>query len=171
MQHSERGSAISDSLVTRSYYLFVSAAVQSYPLVFSCRLLLAVIGFFCFLLNYAQRVAMSVTIVAMVNHTALRILRDEDVDVIVNGSAPGGNFSHYNHADSFMAAQDLVCRTVADNYISRLLWLRHGAHCDPHRKVHFVTPTDSLRQCLLLTPLIWCNCDTSGVQYWCSDII
>ena len=52
---------------------------------------------------------MSVTIVAMVNHTALRLLRNEDVGVIVNGSAPGGNFSHYNNADGFVAAHDLVC--------------------------------------------------------------
>ena len=52
---------------------------------------------------------MSVTIVAMVNHTALRLLRDEDVGVIVNGSAPGGNFSHYNNADGFVATHDLVC--------------------------------------------------------------
>jgi hypothetical protein len=42
----------------------------------SCRLTLAIIGFFMFVHLYAQRVGMSVAIVCMVNHTAVRLLHD-----------------------------------------------------------------------------------------------
>lgn len=40
----------------------------------SCRLTLTIIGFFMFVHLYAQRVGMSVAIVCMVNHTAVRQL-------------------------------------------------------------------------------------------------
>lgn len=42
------------------------------PLFPSCRLILAIIGFFMFVHLYAQRVGMSVAIVCMVNHTAIK---------------------------------------------------------------------------------------------------
>jgi len=41
------------------------------PFFFSCRFMLAVIGFFVFLHLYAQRIGMSVAIVCMLNQTAL----------------------------------------------------------------------------------------------------
>jgi len=41
------------------------------PFFFSCRFMLAVIGFFMFMHLYAQRIGMSVAVVCMVNQTAL----------------------------------------------------------------------------------------------------
>ncbi|KAI0241731.1 Sialin [Lamellibrachia satsuma] len=83
-------------------------AVKPYPLLCSCRLLLAIIGFFCFVLNYAQRIAMSVTIVAMVNHTALRLLHDDDdISVIMNGSTTGGEVAYYNNNSGVSTTQSL----------------------------------------------------------------
>lgn len=41
------------------------------PFFFSCRFMLAVVGFFVFMHLYAQRIGMSVAIVCMLNQTAL----------------------------------------------------------------------------------------------------
>eukprot|EP00918_Siedleckia_nematoides_P093921 GHVU01206233.1.p1 GENE.GHVU01206233.1~~GHVU01206233.1.p1 ORF type:complete len:538 (+),score=42.06 GHVU01206233.1:259-1872(+) len=62
---------------------------ESPPWWCSCRLLLAIIGFFGFINIYAQRVGMSVAIVCMVNQTAVRMLRDAGLNEseTVNSSA------------------------------------------------------------------------------------
>ena len=51
-----------------------SSRVQPTRLVCSTRLGLSIIGFFMFFHLYAQRVGMSVAIVSMVNHTAVKMM-------------------------------------------------------------------------------------------------
>ena len=51
-----------------------SSRVQPTRLVCSTRLGLSFIGFFMFFHLYAQRVGMSVAIVSMVNHTAVKMM-------------------------------------------------------------------------------------------------
>jgi len=60
------------------YFACVSAVTREsngdsspVPFFFSCRFMLAVIGFFMFMHLYAQRIGMSVAVVCMVNQTAL----------------------------------------------------------------------------------------------------
>lgn len=70
-------------LITLQYFLSVSVNDKDVPWWTSCRLCMAIIGFFGFVHIYAQRVGMSVAIVCMVNHTAVAMLKQTDT----NGTA------------------------------------------------------------------------------------
>lgn len=65
---------------------------------FSCRFMLAVIGFFIFLHLYAQRIGMSVAIVCMLNQTALDEI--EALGMPANDTE-SANWNHLNGSEFF----------------------------------------------------------------------
>jgi len=66
------------------------------PFFFSCRFMLAVVGFFMFMHLYAQRIGMSVAIVCMLNQTAvdeLELLATENATKLVQHQPNGTEWS------------------------------------------------------------------------------
>lgn len=68
----------------------------------SCRFCLAIIGFFGFVHNYAQRVGMSVAIVCMVNQTAVKQLEDFNATATGTVYTNGHTNGHGNISDIIM---------------------------------------------------------------------
>jgi len=80
--------------------------------VLSFRFALAILCFFLTLNLYAQRVGMSVAIVCMVNHTAVRLMRDAQPYRSINGGnltlvAPSGELK--NNSDVAILQSESPC--------------------------------------------------------------
>jgi len=70
-----------------------ASRVQPTPLLCSTRLGLSIIGFFMFLHMFAQRTAMSVAIVSMVNQTAVSMMAVGKYFRSFNNSPPACSFT------------------------------------------------------------------------------
>ena len=82
---------------------------QPAPFFPSCRLTLALIGFFMFFHLYAQRVGMSVAIVSMVNHTAVRQLRASQTGGSISVSDSPGTGQQLDNSSAASAEETDKC--------------------------------------------------------------